>query len=209
LNIYQTLNNAGSALIFAGVLAGTWKLLGDSDITPAFLLSHADSIFMLVFIVFFRIKMHLDDHKYFGTFTGNVSQSMYTGFILAVGIWFLMALAAGTVKYPETSAAILAISFAISTVWIVLHLREVAKIRVGSRDDRSVTQLRYNWITVNMLYIILLVLYNQEGDILITVHGYHVDLSKWGFILLMIGVMALDHFFSKPHLPDGEPSTPA
>jgi hypothetical protein len=82
-------------------------------------------------------------------------------------------------------------------------------MRVGSRHDRSVTQLCYNWITVNMLYIILLVLYNQEGDILITVHGYHVDLSKWGFILLMIGVMALDHFFSKPHLPDGEPSTPA
>jgi len=153
--------------------------------------------------------MHIDDHKYFAGFGTRISQSEYLGFILAVGICFLMALAAGTVKYPESSAFILLVAFAISTVWIVLHLREIAKAKIATGDSKSVTQLRYNWIIINMLYIILLGLYNQEGDILITVDGYHVDLSKWGFIALMIVVMTLDHIFSKPHLPDGESSTSA
>jgi hypothetical protein len=109
-----------------------------------------------------------------------------------------MALAAGTVKYPETSALILLIAFAISTVWIVLHLRIISKAKIATGDSKSDTQLRYTWIIINMLYIILLSLYNQEGDILVTVDGYHIDLSKWGFIALMIVVMILDHIFSEP-----------
>ena len=93
----------------------------------------------------------------------------------------------------------MAISFAISTVWIVVHLRELAKAKASAAEtNKPIVRLRYNWIIVNMLYIILLILYNQQGDILVTVHGHRADLSKWGFILLMIGVMALDHVFSSP-----------
>lgn len=86
MNIYQTFNNGGSALIFAAVLAGLWRLLGDSDVTSKFLIAQVDSLFLLVFIVFFRIKMHIDDHKYFKTFDAGVSKRMYVGFLLAVAI---------------------------------------------------------------------------------------------------------------------------
>jgi hypothetical protein len=190
LNRYQTLNNGGSALIFAGVLAGAWKLIGDSDVTWNLVVEHADSIFLMVFIIFCRIKMHLDDHEYFENFDNIISNHKYWSLMVAVAVWFLMAFAAGTIKYPETSANILAIAFAICTVWIAVHLMSPAPV---------MPSLRHKWIIINMAYIVLLILYALDADILFTVRGIHFDLTKWGFIVLMIVVMISDHYITRRH----------
>jgi len=199
LNRYQTLNNGGSALIFAGVLAGAWKLIGDSDVTWNFVVEHADSVFLMVFIIFFRIKMHLDDHEYFENFGNIISNHKYWSLMVAVAVWFLMAFAAGTIKYPETSANILAIAFAICTIWIAVHLMDISESKKASPELSIMPSLRHKWIMINMAYIVLLILYSLDADILFTVRGIHFDLTKWGFIVLMIVVMISDHYITRRH----------
>ena len=119
--------------------------------------------------------------------------------MIAVAVWFLIAFAGGTIKYPETSATILAIAFAISTIWIAVHLIEVSAEKKENPINLKITSLRHRWIIINMTYIILLILFSLNADILVTVRGVHLDIATWGFILLMIVVMVSDHYITKRH----------
>jgi hypothetical protein len=143
--------------------------------------------------------MHFDDNDYFKHFEDDLSKYKYLGLMAAVFIWFLLAIAGFFVRYPETSCHIIAFSFVISTIWIALHLIEISKDKNPNMTVRWVQNLRHKWIIVNMLYIILLELYALEADISFTSKRFiatHFDLAKWGFILLMIIVMAADHAIS-------------
>ena len=51
--------------------------IGDSHVNLKFLTDNVDSIFLVVFLVFFRVKMHLDDHKYFKNFEEEESKCKY------------------------------------------------------------------------------------------------------------------------------------
>lgn len=194
-------------MIFAAILGGCYKLLGDSDITIKMLLDNADSVFLIVFLIFYRLKMHFDDTEYFKHFDEDLSKYKYLGLLAAVLIWFLLAFSGFLVRYPETSCQILALSFILSTIWIALHLIEISKERNQSIALKFVQNLRHKWIIVNMLYISLLELYAQESDVMLTVRGsmpVHLDLTKWGFILLMIVVMGIDHAISLKKPPQNK-----
>jgi hypothetical protein len=197
--MYQTMNNGASFMIFSALLAGIYKLLGDADISWKLLSTNADSVFLAIFIIFFRVKMHMDDHEYFEHFKKELNKYKYLGLIFALTIWFLMAFSGYYLRYPETSCHLLALAFGFSTIWIVLHLMEISRENTDSIANRFIRNLRHRWIIINVSYIILLELYAQESDILFTFRGniaMHFDLAKWGFIVLMLIVMATDHLVS-------------
>lgn len=197
--MYTTMNNSASFMIFAALLTGLYKLVGDADISLELLSKEADSIFLAIFLIFYRLKMHIDDHKYFKNFEDELDRFKHLGLVLAITIWFLLAFAGYYLKYPETSCHLIALSFAISTIWIALHLMEISKNNASSLTERLIQNLRQKWIIINVVYMILLELYAQESDILFTFRGHialHFDLAKWGFIVLMLIVMAADHFVS-------------
>ena len=49
-----------------------------------------------------------------------------------------------------------------------------------------------------MCYIIFLILYSLGASITLSIFGHQADISKWGFIIVMIIVMICDHAVSDP-----------
>ena len=191
------MNNAASFAIFGAVTAGLARLLNGADIVDySFIINNVDSIFLAFFIVSFRIKMHLDDYKYFKEFDADRNRLKYVGLLLAVITWIMMALSGFTIDHPHASSALLAVSFAISTIWIAVHLLEIASSRERRIAEKFIITLRNKWVIINSLYIITLLLYSAGASVMVALYGKSFVISQWVFIAIMIFIVIIDNLIS-------------
>ena len=96
MNIFQSLNVGVFGLTIAALFGGVNRYPGSIEGLP-------HSLWLFVSFVFFlRLKMCLDDHKYFG-FAKTKSRTFKTGFLLGAISWMLWGLAAWALPNPQTA----------------------------------------------------------------------------------------------------------
>jgi hypothetical protein len=160
LNLFQAANGAATFLILSALVAGMAKHLESTKGSPDLdLLNHPNVICLGAFLVIFRIKIFLDDHRHFGEFVQDKNWYRYAGFALAVVSWFFWALAAYLLTSTERASELLATSIMILTAWIAIHVIEILRDPDPARGIREVaTSLkRQDWVLFNVAYILCLV----------------------------------------------------
>src|SRR3954467_15324144 len=94
MNIFQAANGAATFLILSAIVAGLAKHFDSVSGSPVdYLLHHLEIVYLGVFIVVFRIKTLLDDHKHFAETYQDKSAFRYIGFVLAIVSWLFWGLA--------------------------------------------------------------------------------------------------------------------
>ncbi len=150
MNVFQALNNA----VFVGTLAA---LLGGLAKMPAPITDRPLTLWLFVaFLFLIRLKIFLDDHKYFSS-TETKNPHFKIGFIVGVVSWFFWAFGAWSVTQLQDAYFLVGIAISISTLWIV-----AVALRAGAYREQ------YVWIGTNSLFVVLLwVVYRRnmpEGD---------------------------------------------
>lgn len=191
MNIYQGANAAATFLILSAIVAGMANHFHTAAASPIELLVAQPEVALLgLFLIVFRIKTLLDDHKYFAEPYQDKSALRYFGFVLAVVFWVFLGIAGYLLPFTIRSSEILAASILVSTLWAVTHIIEI-NLDKGRRNSELVTCLmREKWIAINVLYMLLLVAHVgwfrpivAEGSI--------------GPLLLLLAVLVFDVFTSR------------
>lgn len=139
MNIFQSLNVGVFGLTIAALFGGVNRYPGSIGGLPRSLWLFVSFIFLL------RLKMCMDDHKYFG-FAKTKSPTFKAGFLLGFISWMFWGLAAWALPNPQTSYFLAGMAISVSTLWIV-----VAMARRGQAYDEQ-----YWWIATNVIFVMLL-----------------------------------------------------
>jgi hypothetical protein len=158
LNIFQAANGAATFLILSAIVAGLAKYfdsIRDGPIQD--LLNRPEILLLGLFIVVFRIKTLLDDHKHFAESYQDKSAFRYVGFVLAVISWIFWGI--GGYLLPSTARAseMMAVSILISTLWVAAHIIEILVDKVRRNTESLTSIMREKWVVINLLYMLLLV----------------------------------------------------
>jgi len=116
VNVYQNVNNG----LFFGAIAALVAGLGRvslHDQPPAVWLFTA-------FFVLFRLKMFLDDHRYFAD-APTATSEFKIGFLLGIASWIFWAWSGTQISQLSDACYLLGIGITIATVWVaVVALRQ-------------------------------------------------------------------------------------
>ena len=131
-----------------------------------------------LFVAFFlliRLKIFLDDHKYFGT-TETKNVHFKIGFVVGVLSWFFWAFGGWSVPELQDAYFLVGVAISVSTVWIV-----AVALRTGAYREQ------YIWIGTNALFVLFLwIAYRRnqpEGDLITwTVFGVGLLLVSFDFV---------------------------
>lgn len=158
MNLFQAANGAATFLIFSALVAGLAKHLdGIEGSLDQYLLSHPEIIYLGLFIIVFRIKTLLDDHRHFAESYQDKNIFRYVGFILAVISWIFWGLAAYLLHSPDRASELMATSILISTTWIIVHLIEILIDRKRRNKEILTSLMREKWVLVNIGYMLCLI----------------------------------------------------
>lgn len=204
MNIFQAANAAATFLILGALVPGLARHLEAIDLTPLDYLSRNPSIIYLgLFIVIFRIKTLLDDHKHFGEEYQGKTVYRYIGFILAILSWLFWGFAAYVLTYTMRSSELMAVSISISTLWIVAHVIEILTDKSRREKEILTSLMREKWVAINILYI--LCLYAHVGSFRpLIIPG------SPGPLMVLLAILALDILTSRSFrelLQSTQPST--
>jgi hypothetical protein len=173
MNFFQSLNIGIFGLTLAAVFGGLNKLQNPLDQTPA-------TIWMFVaFVILLRLKMCLDDHKYFGS-ADRKTLGFKIGFFIGVASWIMWILSAWMISDLRAAYYLAGIAIAVSLIWIV-----VSALRSG-----GLYREQYFWLCSNAAYIILL----WAAYIRDTVQK---DGVTWGVLTAALALAVVDILFSK------------
>ena len=126
MNIFQAANGAATFLILSAIVAGLAKRLDAVQDDPlTYIISNLAIVYLGLFIIVFRIKTLLDDHRHFGESHQDKSGFRYVGFILAIISWLFGGLAAYLLPTTVRSSELMATSLLVSTLWIAVHVIEI------------------------------------------------------------------------------------
>lgn len=158
MNIFQAANGAATFLILGALVPGIARHLETIDGSPVdYLLANRPIVLLGLFIVLFRIKTLLDDHKHFGEAYQDTNVFRYAGFMLAILSWIFWGLAAYLLPSTIRSSELMAVSILLSTSWVAVHVIEIL-VDKNRREKEAVTSLlREKWIVINVLYMLSLV----------------------------------------------------
>lgn len=191
MNLFQGANASATFLILSAIVAGISQAISKTQEDPLIYLRNNLSILYLgAFIVIFRIKTLLDDHKHFGEPPQATNAFRYLGFILAVISWILWAIAAYLIANTIRSSEMMATSLLISIGWIVIHLMEILFDRERRKIEAVVSLMREKWILINAAYVMCLF-----GHI-----GFFSPLVKAGSqpaLIILLGMLLLDVISSR------------
>lgn len=169
MNLHQVLNSGAFFFVTASLIAG----IGSPDLishkSPVEILeNHHQKILFAIFYVILRAKMTFDDHRYYGSPVEDKDLPKTIGFLLAILSWVIWSLSGYTILNLKFSAAFLAFSILISSIWIIVHL-----IGIGSRfifrnsmhpmrtNEKALleksSRTRLKWLGINMVYFALLI----------------------------------------------------
>jgi hypothetical protein len=117
MNIFQAANGAATFLILSALLAGMAKHL---DAVQGSVIEHYSQNMAIAnlgcFIVIFRVKTLLDDHRHFGESYQDKSVFRYVGFLLAIVSWIFWGLAAYLLTSTVRASELMATSILVSTL---------------------------------------------------------------------------------------------
>lgn len=160
MNLFQAANGAATFLILSALVAGMAKHL---DTVQGDLLEHFKQniaiIYLGLFIVVFRIKTLLDDHRHFGESHQDQSAFRYVGFVLAILSWIFWGLAAYLLASPIRAGELMATSILISTLWVAVHVIEILVNPERRNKEIFTSVMREKWVLVNIGYMLCLVAY--------------------------------------------------
>ncbi|HEY2113678.1 MAG TPA: hypothetical protein VGJ51_01205 [Candidatus Angelobacter sp.] len=116
MNIYQNVNNGLFFGAIAALIAGLGRV-SVHDQPPAVWL-------FTTFFVLFRLKMFLDDHRYFATASTDNSE-FKIGFLLGIASWIFWAWSGTQISQLSDACYLLGIGITIATLWVaVVALRQ-------------------------------------------------------------------------------------
>jgi hypothetical protein len=170
LNKWAGLGNIGTAV------AGLYP------VTPEFSETFVRICLFSIFFIFLRLKMFLDDHVYFESKATFDSGHFRIGIVLAILSWVLMAVAAFHITSLHSSAFLLLLALAVSTLWVVADA-----LRTGAYREQ------YFWIAGNALYmagLAFLLWWSPTND-------RSID-WRTVMIFVLLGVLLTDWILSKP-----------
>jgi hypothetical protein len=192
MNLFQGINSAAMFLILGAVVTGLAKRLLDVQDSPTwYLLEHREIAYLAIFIIVFRIKTSLDDHKHFGEMHRDQNVFRYIGFVLAILSWIFWALAGYIVASSTIRASeLLAIGILISTSWVAVHLIEILVDRDRRKNEAGTSLMRQKWVLFNIGYMLCLVGYV----------GWYRPVIKEGtsaMLLFLLAVLLVDMLVSR------------
>jgi hypothetical protein len=170
MNPFQSLNLAIFAGTIAALLAGLARITSPIGDRPIVLW------LFVAFIFVFRLKLFLDDHKYFAE-AATANAQFKVGLTLGMASWFFWGLAASSVPTLRDAYGFTFIALALSTAWIV-----VANLpdRYGKKD--------VGWAVTNTLLLVVFgAVYAADsptGDMITSVAiGASIAIAVLDFIL--------------------------
>jgi len=167
MNVFQAFNNGLAVGFIAAFLAG----IAHSQLP----LRARSASFVLfgIFLCLIRLKIFLDDHKYFQT-AATRTRHFKIGFVVGVISWILWGLAALFIGSLEDSYFLAGTAILVSSIWIA-----VVAIRSGAYREQ------YVWFGTNAAYVLLLwALYRRNGE--------EGDWVTWSLLGALLGVLLFD-----------------
>ena len=158
MNIFQAANGAATFLILSAIVAGLSRHL--ETVTGSLiehLLNHLEVAYLGLFLVVFRIKTLLDDHKHFAESYQDKSVFRYIGFILAIISWLFWGIAGYLLPSTVRASELMAVSLLVSTLWVAVHVIEILIDKVRRNNESLTSVMREKWVVINVLYMLLLV----------------------------------------------------
>jgi small-conductance mechanosensitive channel len=191
VNLFQAANGAATFLILSALVAGLAKQLDkvEGDLLP-YARDHKDLICLGIFIVIFRIKTLLDDHRHFAESYQDKSPLRYVGFILAILSWVLWGLAAYLLPSTLLSAQLMGVSIIISTVWVAVHVVEILLDKERRNKEALTNVMRQKWVMINMAYVLCLAAYVGWFQPIVA----HGELNA---LFVLLGFLAFDVLTSR------------
>jgi hypothetical protein len=160
MNLFQAANGAATFLILSALVAGLAKRFNEIEDDPIkYLLAHKEIIYLGLFIVIFRIKTFLDDHRHFAELYQDKNAFRYVGFILAILSWLFWGLAAYLLNSTDRASELMATSILISTLWIAVHVIEILIDKDRRNREVLTSVMREKWVLINVGYMLCLVGY--------------------------------------------------
>src|SRR2546425_9288967 len=174
--LYENINNG----LFYGTVGGL--LAGLSKITSSI---RTWSLTLWLFIAFFlllRLKIYLDDYKYFSTVdTKNVNFKI--GFVIGLISWVFWGLAALSVSDLQEAYFRVGIAITVSTIWVLIDA-----LRKGA------SRAQYLWLGTNAIFVLLLWILNRRNS--------PGDWLTWTYLGIALLLVVADFIFSKS-VPEG------
>ncbi len=173
MNFYQSFNVAIFCLTLTAVFNGVNKRPGPIEKTPV-------TIWIFVaFVVLLRLKMCLDDHKYFGV-AATTSKQFKVGFLVGAASWIFWILSAWAIPSIQSAYFFAGLAITISSFWIV-----VTALRAGGAYREQ-----YIWIATNAVFVILLWAAYRRNSI-------EKDAVTWGVLGAALLFVIVDMVFSR------------
>lgn len=158
MNLFQRVNITASLAVVGAVgvtYSGAIASLGQEQSLFEAAKANVNPLLLTLFVMLFKIKTMLDDHKHFGEKRQQKGGARYIAFLLALLSWFFWIVGAYFVFKTSRAAELMILSIAISTVWVLVHLGEL--ISEGRHLSELATSfMRERWALFNMGYIVVL-----------------------------------------------------
>lgn len=157
MNLFQAANGAATFLILSAIVAGLARYFDTAKKSPLQdSLDRPDIILLGLFIVIFRVKTLLDDHKHFAESYQDKSTFRYVGFLLAVLSWLLWGIAGYLLPNTTRSSELMVASIGVSTLWVAAHVIEILTDKTRRNNEVLTSVIREKWVVINILYMLLL-----------------------------------------------------
>ena len=161
MNLFQSANGAATFLVLGATGFGTANAIKATNEPIVELAMENPSLPLLIFfLIAFKIKTALDDHKHFGEPYQFKTIFRYIGFFLAFFSWFFMALSGYFIGSPLRATELLGYALAISTLWVFVHLMEIWRAKERPSTELIISLIREKWVVVNILYILCIITYS-------------------------------------------------
>ncbi len=191
MNLFQAANGAATFLILSALVASLAKNLDSfQGSLLEYPITHITIVYLGLFIVIFRIKTFLDDHRHFAEPYQDKTNLRYVGFVLAILSWLLWGIAAYLLPSTLRASELMATSIMISTLWVVVHVFEIFFDSERRRKEGVISLIRHRWVFINVGYMLCLVAY---------VGWFRpvVDPGASAPLLVLLGLLLYDVFTSR------------
>ena len=207
MNLFQRVSVSGAFLVITALVAGLGFSIRDAHDAGVndpytYLSVHYDTVLVALILLTTRLKFLLDNHGYFADFQQDKLYARLIGFLLATVCWILYGVAATTILKPVSSLEVMALGIIVSSLWLVVHVWEVIRIRnangkIGSLQlhKNQWPDYQFKWIIFNIIYLFIIALYT----------GYKVKVpdcvkeSSWLLVLFLFAIF-VDFIVSKTYI---------
>jgi hypothetical protein len=180
MNLRSALNNGFLFLAIGATFIGLTKA-DDSKLSSVAFWA------FLIFFVFFRIKMWLDDAHHFHTVKTNTGKEKWlfrVGVVVAIVAWSLWAMAGYSIANLGVSYFYVLLSIALLTVWVII----AAISKKGFGENGKL------WLLFNFIYMAVIALIICSNCNLPLDKNWLIGILVLGTVIDFLFSNSLDHF---------------